>query len=41
MLAKEFFVPLVEQAAASNCRLALENIYEETPDTLVQLVDRA
>jgi sugar phosphate isomerase/epimerase len=38
-LAKEFFPPLIEQAAACNCRLAIENIYEETPDTLVQLVE--
>lgn len=37
-LAKEFFVPLLDQAAICNCRLALENIYEETPETLVQLV---
>ncbi len=38
-LAKEFFPPLLEQAAACGCRLAIENIYEEAPDTLVQLVD--
>jgi len=38
-LAKASLLPLVEQAAACNCQLALENIYEETPDTLVQLVE--
>ena len=38
-LAKEFFPPLLEQAKACDCRLAIENIYEEAPDTLVQLVD--
>lgn len=38
-LALEFFAPLVERAAQSGCRLAIENIYEESPDTLVQLVD--
>ena len=38
-LAKDFFPPLIEQAAGYGCRLAIENIYEETPDTLVQLVD--
>ncbi len=38
-LAKEFFPPLLEQAAACDCRLAIENIYEEAPDTLIQLVD--
>jgi len=38
-LAKDFFVPLVDQAAICGCRLVLENIYEETPDTLVQLVE--
>ena len=38
-LAKEFFPPLIEQAAACDCRLALENIYEDTPELLVQLVD--
>ena len=37
-LAKEFFPPLLEQAAACDCRLVIENIYEETPATLVQLV---
>ena len=30
---------LAEQAAAFQCRLALENIYEETPALLVQLVE--
>ncbi|MCF6239172.1 MAG: sugar phosphate isomerase/epimerase [Candidatus Marinimicrobia bacterium] len=38
-LAKDFFPPLLERAAACSCRLAIENIYEEAPDTLVQLVD--
>lgn len=38
-LAAEFFPPLLDQAQACDCRLALENIYEETPDTLVRLVD--
>ena len=38
-LALEFFPPLVEQAGQSDCRLVIENIYEESPDTLVQLVD--
>lgn len=39
-LATVFFPPLVEQAERCDCRLALENIYEETPDTLIQLVER-
>ncbi len=38
-LAKGFFPPLLEQASACDCRLAIENIYEEAPDTLVQLVN--
>ena len=38
-LAKEFFRPLLEQAAACGCRLAIENIYEAAPNTLVQLLD--
>jgi len=38
-LAKDFFPPLIEQAAACSCHLAVENIYEETPQFLVQLVD--
>lgn len=38
-LAKEFFPPLVEQASACGCRLALENIYEESPDILVALAE--
>jgi sugar phosphate isomerase/epimerase len=37
--AKDFFPLLIEQAAESDCKLAMENIYEETPDTLIQLVD--
>lgn len=39
-LAAEFFPALIEQAAAIDCRLAIENIYEESPDYLVQLVER-
>jgi sugar phosphate isomerase/epimerase len=38
--ATETLAPLVAQAAACDCRLALENIYEETPDTLLALVER-
>jgi sugar phosphate isomerase/epimerase len=38
-LARAFFTELIDQASACDCRLALENIYEESPDTLVQLVD--
>lgn len=38
-LAKESCLALLEQAAAGDCRLAVENIYEETPEVLVQLVD--
>ena len=38
-LALEFFPPLVEQAKGCDCRLAIENIYEESPDTLVRLAD--
>ncbi len=38
-LAREFFPSLVEQAEQIDCRLAIENIYEESPDILVQLVD--
>lgn len=34
------FTPLVEMARQHDCRLALENIYEETPATLLALVDR-
>lgn len=37
--AKNFFEPLSRRAEAIDCRLALENIYEETPDVLVELVD--
>ena len=39
-LAQEFFPPLVEQAEKVDCCLAIENIYEESPDILVQLVRR-
>lgn len=38
--AAETFAPLLELAKHFNCRLALENIYEETPETLTALVDR-
>ena len=37
-LAKAFFPPLLAQAEACDCRLAVENIYEETPELLIQLV---
>lgn len=36
--AKTSFQTLVDQAATSECQLAIENIYEETPALLVQLV---
>lgn len=36
----QFFPTLIARAAQSDCRLAIENIYEEAPDTLVQLVNR-
>lgn len=39
-LAAEFFPPLLEAAAQADCRLAVENIYEHRPDTLVALVER-
>ena len=35
----DFFTPYLARAQAYDCRLALENIYEETPTTLVHLVD--
>lgn len=38
-LAGGFFTSLIEHAINADCRLAIENIYEETPDTLVQLAD--
>jgi len=38
-LALDFFPPLVELAESIDCHLAIENIYEESPDTLVHLVD--
>lgn len=37
--ATQFFPPLLDQAAQADCPLALENIYEQTPATLVQLVE--
>jgi sugar phosphate isomerase/epimerase len=36
--AAETLAPLVAMAARCDCRLALENIYEETPQTLVAVV---
>lgn len=33
----EFFPPLLEQAARQQCLLVLENIFEETPDSLATL----
>lgn len=38
--ASQFFPSIIARAAHNNCRLALENIYEEAPDNLVQLVQR-
>jgi sugar phosphate isomerase/epimerase len=38
--AETFFLPLLELAARHDCRLAMENIYEERSDNLVQLADR-
>lgn len=38
-LAKESFLTLTEQASTCRCRLAIENIYEESSDLLVQLVN--
>lgn len=38
--AADFFPPLLALAERVDCRLALENIYEETPATLLSLVDR-
>lgn len=38
--AADFFPPLLRLAEQLDCRLALENIYEETPATLVALVER-
>lgn len=35
-----FFIELLNRTADSGCRLAIENIYETTPATLVKLVDR-
>ncbi len=34
-----FWPELIAQAAAQQCRLALENIFEESPDTLQTLLD--
>jgi sugar phosphate isomerase/epimerase len=34
------FAPLVAMAEQYDCRLSLENIYEQTPDTLLDLVAR-
>ena len=38
--AVESFKQLTKKAESFNCRLAVENIYEESPDTLVTLVDK-
>lgn len=38
-LARESLQPLVERAAGHGCRVAIENIYEEGPELLAQLVD--
>jgi sugar phosphate isomerase/epimerase len=38
--ATETFVKLLPMAEGYDCRLALENIYEETPATLTTLVER-
>lgn len=38
-LAVESFRALTRQAETFDCRLAIENIYEEAPDTLVKLVN--
>jgi sugar phosphate isomerase/epimerase len=38
-LAQDFFPPLIKRAKDFDCKLAIENIYEESPDTLIQLVD--
>jgi sugar phosphate isomerase/epimerase len=37
--AADFFPPLLKLAERLDCRLALENIYEETPETLVNLAE--
>lgn len=37
--AADFFPGLISVAASFQCRLAIENIYEESPLTLVELVD--
>jgi sugar phosphate isomerase/epimerase len=34
----EFWAPFLSLAAAQNCRIAVENIFEDKPDTLVDLV---
>jgi len=39
-LAVEFFPALLEQAEQYDCRLALENIYEASPNTLVDVVNK-
>ena len=36
--AQDFFPPLLAEAEKIDCRIALENIYEETPETLILLV---
>lgn len=34
-----FFLDFLDRTAGCDCRIAIENIYEQTPDTLVRLVD--
>ncbi len=36
----EFFPPVLEQAARQQCLLVLENIFEETPETLVAVLKK-
>ena len=36
----EFFPPLLEQATRQQCLLVLENIFEETPETLVAVLKK-
>ncbi|MDT8420900.1 MAG: sugar phosphate isomerase/epimerase family protein [Desulfuromonadales bacterium] len=36
----KFWPPLIQRAAAINCQLVLENIYEDTPETLATLLDQ-
>lgn len=36
---REFWPPLIEQAATQDCPMVLENIFEDSPDTLKDLLD--